>query len=82
MIFSLASSSVREVNRALHAFPCIVVAAVRQSWNGAMKVYDEWCTGAFDIDARDGWPVPPNELFALATEMQAVTRFEALAKAP
>lgn len=60
----------------------IVVAVVRESWNGSMKVYDEWCTGAFDVDNRDSWPVKPDELIAIATGMQEITAFEALAKTP
>lgn len=56
----------------------IVVAVVRESWNGAMKVYDEWCTGAFDVDNPNGWPVAPEELMRIATEMQVATAFEPL----
>jgi hypothetical protein len=56
----------------------IVVAVVRESWNGAMKVYDEWCTGAFNLDNPDGWPVSSGELLALATAMQEITAFEML----
>jgi hypothetical protein len=60
----------------------IIVAVVRESWNGAMKVYDEWCTGAFNLESPEGWPVSSTELMALAKAMQDITAFEALAKSP
>jgi hypothetical protein len=47
-----------------------------------MKVYDEWCTGAFNLDNPDGWPVSSGELLALATAMQEITAFETIAPSP
>lgn len=53
----------------------ILVAVVVESPRGAMKVYDEWCTGAFDLADRSSWPVPDTELLAIAKELQQVVRF-------
>lgn len=55
-----------------------LVAVVRDSWNGAMKIYDEWCVGAFNLADRASWPVKPAELLRIAIEMQQVTAFEPL----
>ncbi len=60
----------------------IIVAVVRESWNGAMKVYDEWCTGAFNLDNPEAWPVSSMELMAIATGMQEITAFDPLAGSP
>jgi hypothetical protein len=58
----------------------IVVAVVLESKKGAMKVYDEWCTAAFDVNRRESWPVSGEELQRHATELQLASAFEALAE--
>jgi hypothetical protein len=60
----------------------IVVAVARQSASGAMKAYDEWCTGAFDVATPAGWPVSPDRLLAIATGMQVATAFDILPVQP
>ena len=55
-----------------------LVAVVRESWVGAVKVYDERCVGAFNLDDPGSWPVTPEELMKTALEMQGITAFEQL----
>jgi hypothetical protein len=57
----------------------IVVAVALESGKGALKVYDEWCTAAFDVGKRDSWPVPGDVLESYASELQLASTFDALA---
>lgn len=59
----------------------ILVAVALQSDRGAMKAYQEWCTGAFDVGDRASWPISGDELQVRASELQQATRFVPLTPA-
>jgi hypothetical protein len=56
----------------------MIVAAVRESRLGAMKVYDEWCISAFDAKDQATWPVKPEEILGIAAMLDAASRYEPL----
>jgi len=58
-----------------HCAGGLILAVVLESGKGAVKIYDEWCTGAFDVRDRSSWPVSGEELQAVATELQVATAF-------
>ena len=53
----------------------ILIGVAVESSKGAMKVYQQWCSGAFDAANRAAWPVGEAELQRRAAELQQGTSF-------
>lgn len=55
----------------------VMIATIYKTKKGAVKVYQEWRGGGFDIHDRAAWPVSPAEFDAAAEALQSVTRITA-----
>jgi hypothetical protein len=59
----------------------IILATVLENPGGSAKVYDEWCTAAFDSSNKAAWPVSEAELGRYAEALATVSTFELIAPA-
>jgi hypothetical protein len=59
----------------------IILATILESSNGSAKVYDEWCTPAFNSDDKASWPVSEADLGRYAEDLATVSTFEPIAPA-
>jgi hypothetical protein len=59
----------------------IILATVLESPGGSAKVYDEWCTSAFDSSDKAAWPVSEADLGRYAEALVTMSTFEPIAPA-